>query len=47
MLLVAAGLSLIDTAVEPTAARADEPTALKIELLMDLNSGSAGTSEDR
>lgn len=31
----------------PTAARADEPAALKIGLLVDLSSGSAGTSGDR
>ena len=47
MLLGAAGLSLIGGAVEPTAARSDEPTALKIGLLMDFSSGSTDVLRDR
>ena len=47
VLLAAAGLSLIGTAAKPTAARADEPAALKIGLLMDLSSGSAEVWRDR
>ena len=47
MLLGAAGLSLIGAAVEPTAARSDEPTALKIGLLMDFSGGSTEVLRDR
>ena len=41
------GLSLVGAAVEPTAARSDEPTALKIGLLMDFSSGSTEVLRDR
>ena len=47
MLLSAAGLSLIGAAVEPTAARSDEPTALKIGLLMDFSGGTTEVLRDR
>ncbi|MDE0029153.1 MAG: ABC transporter substrate-binding protein [Deltaproteobacteria bacterium] len=47
MLLGAAGLLLAGAAAEPTTARADEPAALKIGSLMDLNSGSAEVYRDR
>ena len=47
MLLGAAGLSLIGGAVEPTPARSDEPTTLKIGLLMDFSSGSTEVLRDR
>ena len=47
MLLGAAGMSLIGAALEPAAARSDEPTALKIGLLLDLSSGSAEVYRDR
>ena len=47
MLLAAAGMTLIGAAAAPTAARADEPAALKIGLLMDLGSGSAEVLRDR
>ena len=47
LLLGAAGLSLIGGAVEPTPARSDEPTALKIGLLMDFSSGSTEVLRDR
>ena len=46
-LLGAAGLSLIGGAVAPTTARSDEPTALKIGLLMDFSSGSTEVLRDR
>ena len=46
-LLGAAGLSLIGAAVEPTAARSDEPTAFKIGLLMDFSRGSSEVLRDR
>ena len=47
MLLGAAGMSLTGAAAEPTTARPDEATALKIGLLMDLSSGSAEVYRDR
>ena len=47
MLLAAVAMSLTATAAEPTAARADEPTALKIGLLLDLSSGSTEVYRDR
>ena len=47
LLLAAAGLSLIGAAVGPAAARSDEPTALRIGLLLDLSSGSAEVYRDR
>ena len=47
MLLAAAGLCLIGAAAEPATARADEPAALKIGLLLDLSSGSAEVYRDR
>ena len=47
LLLGAAGLSLIVAATVPTAARQDEPTALKIGLLMDFSSGSTEVLRDR
>ena len=46
-LLGAAGLSLIGAAVEPAAARSDEPAALKIGLLMDFSGGSTEVLRDR
>ena len=46
-LLCAAGLSLFGAAVEPTAARSDEPAVLKIGLLLDLSSGSVEVYRDR
>ena len=46
LLLGAAGMTLIGAAA-PTAARADEPAALKIGLLMDFGSGSAEVLRDR
>ena len=47
MLLGAAGMSVTGAAAEPTAARTDEATALKIGLLLDLSSGSAEVHRDR
>ena len=47
MMLGAAGLSLAVAVAEPTTARADEATALKIGLLLDLSSGSAEVYRDR
>ena len=47
LLLGAAGTLLADAAAEPTTARADEDTALKIGLLLDLSSGSAEVYRDR
>ena len=47
MLLSAAGLSPAAAAAETAAARADEPTPLKIGLLLDLSSGSAEVYRDR
>ena len=47
MLLVAAGLSLAGAAAEPATAATNEPTALKIGLLLDLSSGSAQIYRDR
>ena len=47
MLLGAAGMSLAGAAAETTTARAEEPTALKIGLLLDLSSGSAEVYRDR
>ena len=47
LLLGAAGLLLIGTAVAPTAARADESAALKIGLLIDFSSGSTEVWRDR
>ena len=47
MLLGAASLLLTGAATAPNAAGADEPTALKIGLLLDLSSGSAEVYRDR
>jgi len=47
MMLGAAGLSLAAAAAETTTAQADEATALKIGLLLDLSSGSAEVYRDR
>ena len=47
MLLGAAGMSLTGAAAQPTTARPDEATALKIGLLMDLSSGSVEVYRDR
>ncbi|MDD9984093.1 MAG: ABC transporter substrate-binding protein, partial [Gammaproteobacteria bacterium] len=47
LLLGAAGMSLTGAAAEPAAARTDEPTALKIGLLLDLSSGSTEVHRDR
>ena len=47
MLLGAVGMVLTGAAMKPTTARTDEPTALKIGLLMDLSSGSAEVYRDR
>ena len=47
LLLGVAGLSLFGAAVEPSAARTDEATPLKIGLLLDLSSGSAEVYRDR
>ena len=47
LLLGAAGMSLTGAAAETTTARADEPAALKIGLLLDLSSGSAEVYRDR
>ena len=47
MLLAAAGMSPAGVAAEPTTARTDHSTALKIGLLMDLSSGSAEVYRDR
>ena len=47
MLLGATGMLLIGAAAEPTSARSDGATALKIGLLLDLSSGSAEVSRDR
>ena len=47
MLMGAAGMTLIGAATEPTTARADEPAALRIGLLMDFSSGSAEVLSDR
>ena len=47
ILLGAAGISLIAAAAEPTKARTEESTALKIGLLLDLSSGSAEVYRDR
>ena len=47
MLLSVAGMSLTGAAAEPTTARTDGSTALKIGLLLDLSSGSAEVYRDR
>ena len=47
LLLGVACMSLTGAAAEPTTARADETTALKIGLLLDLSSGSAEVYRDR
>ena len=47
MLLGAAGMSLTGAVAETTTAQADEATALKIGLLLDLSSGSAEVYRDR
>ena len=47
LLAVAAGLVLLFTMVDPTAARADERTALKLGLLMDFSGGSPDVLRDR
>ena len=47
MLLGAAAMALIGAAAAPGAARADEPAALRIGLLMDMSSGSAEVHRDR
>ena len=47
MLLGAAAMALIGAAAAPGAARADEPAALRIGLLMDMSSGSAEVYRDR
>ena len=47
MLLGAAVMALIGAATPPGAAQADEPTALRIGLLLDLSSGSAEVYRDR
>ena len=47
MLIGAACISLTGAAAEPTTARTDEATALKIGLLLDLSSGSAEVYRDR
>ena len=47
LLLGAAGTSLTGAAAETKAARTDDPTALKIGLLLDLSSGSAEVYRDR
>ena len=47
LLLGAAGMSLAGVVAEPTKARADESTPLKIGLLLDLSSGSAEVYRDR
>ena len=47
MLLVAAGLSLASAAAEPATVATNEPTALKIGLLLDLSSGSTQIYRDR
>ena len=47
LLLAAAALVLLCTMVEPTAARADERTALKLGLLMDFSGGSPDVLRDR
>ena len=47
MLLSVAGMLLTSAATETTTAQADEATALKIGLLLDLSSGSAEVYRDR
>ena len=47
MMLLAAGLMLIGTMVEPMATRAKESAAFKIGLLMDFSGGSAEVLRDR
>ena len=47
LLLVAVAASLTGAAAETATTRADEPTALKIGLLLDLSSGSAEVYRDR
>ena len=47
MLLGAAAMALIGAVALPGAARADEPAALRIGLLMDMSSGSAEVHRDR
>ena len=47
MLLGAAGVILLGAVTEPAAVRADEPTALKIGLLMNFSGGSEEILRDR
>ena len=47
LILAAAGMLLTGAAAAPNAADADEATALKIGLLLDLSSGSAEVARDR
>ena len=47
LMLTVAGMMLAGTAAAPNAADADEATALKIGLLLDLSSGSVEVARDR